>query len=336
MLDGLGRRANRSGSEGEVDEDEIERREDAAVFADADAPSGVLRAAASAERIVRRAESVSGLSGDEADGEMVTVELGVLRKLVYKVEVAEKALADLTNDSRERVADLLKAVNGVSASLSHYDERQQKRFDVLSSVFTGNNDSIERLTCAMLTIRSELRDYEMRRSRRFWRMIGLKLVDLLAYVALFVVWVCASLYNVAVRQKRALGRLVAGEEGDEVAEEKNAIQRHASFEVARTDSGSFEGGRTDSGDGVSELVGKDFGSIAQAADEYESVPSEVELDVGRGVGGGDGVSVGHLGKPLGPPTVLAAESGRTFGTVVSRDNRELRERSRVCGSELQR
>lgn len=296
VLDGLGRRSNRSGSEGEVDDDddELDRRDGTGSFGDADAMQA-LRAAVSSDRIVRRAESVAALSGgEEADSEMVTVELGVLRKLVHKVEVAERALADMTNDSRDRVTELFKAVSAVSASLSHYDERQQKRFDVLTSVFTGNNDSIERLTCGMLTIRSELRDYEMRRSRRFWRMIGLKVVDLLAYVALFVVWVCASLYNVVVRQKRALGRLVSGDEGDKVTEEKNAIQRHSSFEAARTDSGSFDAVRTDSGDGVRELVGKDFGSIANAADEYESMPSDCDMDGVRGVGG-DGVSIGSLG-----------------------------------------
>lgn len=135
----------------------------------------------------------------------VRVEVSQMQKLVRKVTQAEQAL----QERAEKVATLLTVVNEVRASLVSCDKRQQQRFDDMSERFTANNESIERLTNDMWRIKRMLHDYETRRSRRFWRVVGMLLLDALAYVGLFVVWICTSVYNLFARQRRAVARLLS-------------------------------------------------------------------------------------------------------------------------------
>ena len=149
----------------------------------------------------------------------VRVELSQMQKLVRKVSQAEKAL----QERAEKVQTLLAVVNDVRASLVSCDKRQQQRFDDMTERFTANNESIERLTNDMWRIKRMLHDYETRRSRRFWRVVGMLLLDALAYVGLFVVWICTSVYNLFARQRRAVARILSSNKDDKAVVETDGF-----------------------------------------------------------------------------------------------------------------
>lgn len=164
--------------------------------------------------IVDAEEALAGVMEDGAG--FVHVDKTLLQKLIQKVNTAERTLHKLQTERSQKVAQLVAAVNDVSSSMVNYDMRQQRRFEHLSERFTGNNDSIERLTNDMWSIRRMLHDFETRRSRRFWRMMGMLLLDTLAYVGLILVWLCTSVYNLFARQKRAITRIFVASPPEQV------------------------------------------------------------------------------------------------------------------------
>lgn len=220
--------------EGELDEMEETRgedrrgmaaggdRDDGGVEANDGSEDASARTVGAQELLILRGDAEDGISAVDSDNGVaagyVRVEKTMLQRLIRKINMAERTLHELRTERSEKVVQLVSAVNDVSSSLVSYDVRQQRRFEHLTERFTGNNDSIERLTNDMWTIRRMLHDYETRRSRRFWRMLGMLLLDSLAYVGLILVWLCTSVYNLFARQRRAVARLFVTPCDDDVAQ----------------------------------------------------------------------------------------------------------------------
>jgi len=164
---------------------------------------------------------------EDSEVEYVRVEVGELQRLVRKVNEAEEMLQELQTHRAARMEALVGAVEGVHASLVKCDKRQQQRFEDVNERFTANNDGIERLLNDMWRVKKMLHDYETRRSRRFWRVVGMLLLDALAYIGLFVVWLFTSVYNMIAKQKRAVARLFSSKENSEaqISSSDEATQR---------------------------------------------------------------------------------------------------------------